>query len=313
VPSPLNVTNIPAPRTPLTDPVTGLLSREWYRFFLNLFNLTGAGTNPTTLEDLQIGPPFATVDEINNSTDIKIQGFATSPSQDGLLAQIAELQKQVQAAELSSEAAVNALQAQIMNLSTNVQAAELSSQGAVMALQAQLANLATDVQALAVSPPVTPQLKRARYGSFYDTTTQTGTTINTAKAITFNTTDLSNGVYIGSPTSRIYVDTPGIYNYDMSFQLDKTSGGTGEFYIWFRLNGTNVANSASYIQIQGNNAEIFSSLNYFFDLNAGDYVEIMFSVSDLSVEVAAFAAAAPVPAIPSIILTVANNIEGAST
>jgi hypothetical protein len=288
VPSPLNITNIPAPRTPLTDPVTGLLSREWYRFFLNLFILTGSGSNPISLEDLQIGPPFATVDEITNSTDIKIQGFATSPSQDALLAQIAELQKQVQAAELSSE-------------------------GAVMALQAQLANLATDVQGLAVSPPVTPQLKRARYGSFYDTTTQTATTINTAKAITFNTTDLSNGVYLGTPTSRVYVDTAGIYNYDMSFQLDKTSGGTEDFYIWFRLNGVDVPNSASYIQIQGNNAEIFSSLNYFFDLKSGDYVEIMFSVSDLSVEVAAFAAAPPVPAIPSIILTVANNIEGAST
>jgi hypothetical protein len=288
------------------------LSREWYRFFLNLFDLTGAGGNPTSLDELQIGPPFATVDEITNSTNIKIQGFATSPSQDALLAQIAELQKQVQAAELSSEAAVNALQAQIMNLSTNVQAAELSSEGAVMALQAQLANLATDVQGLAVSPPVTPQLKRARYGSFYDTTTQLGTTINTAKAITFNSTDLSNGVYLGTPTSRVYVDTPGIYNYDMSFQLDKTSGGVGDFYIWFRLNGVDVANSASYIQIQGNNAEIFSSLNYFFDLKSGDYVEIMFSVSDLSVEVAAFAAAPPVPAIPSIILTVANNIEGAS-
>ncbi len=287
MPSPLNITNIPAPRTPLTDPVTGLLSREWYRFFLNLFDLTGAGSSPTSLTDLQVGPPFATVDEITNSTDVKIQGFATSPSQDGLLAQIAELQKQVQTAELSAEAATNALQAQIMNLST-------------------------DVQALASAPAPTPQLKRARYGSFYDTTTQTATTINTAKAITFNTTDLSNGVYVGTPTSRIYVDNEGIYNYDMSFQLDKTSGGTEDFYIWFRLNGVDVANSASYIQIQGNNAEIFSSLNYFFDLKSGDYVEIMFSVSDLSVEVAAFAAAPPVPAIPSIILTVANNIEGAS-
>jgi len=287
MPSPLNVTTIPAPRTPLTDPNTGLLSREWYRFFLNLFDLTGAGSSPTSLTDLQVGPPFATVDEVNNSTDVKIQGFATSPSQDGLLAQIAELQKQVQTAELSAEAATNALQAQIMNLST-------------------------DVQALASAPALTPQLKRARYGSFYDTTTQTATVINTAKAITFNTTDLSNGVYVGTPTSRIYVDNEGIYNYDMSFQLDKTSGGVGDFYIWFRLNGVDVPNSASYIQIQGNNAEIFSSLNYFFDLKSGDYVEIMFSVSDLSVEVAAFAAAPPVPAIPSIILTVANNIEGAS-
>lgn len=282
----LNITNITPPRVPFLDERTGMISREWYRFFFNQFEKVGGSAS--SLEDLQLGPPSATVDEINNSTDVKIQGFASSPSQDALLAQIAELQKQVQAAELSSE-------------------------GAVMALQAQLANLVTDVQGLAVSPPVTPQLKRARYGSFYDTTTQTGTTINTAKAITFNTIDLSNGVYLGAPASRVYVDTPGIYNYDMSFQIDKTSGGVGDFYIWFRRNGVDVANSASYIRIQGNNAEIFSSLNYFFDLNAGDYIEIMFSVSDLSVELAAFAAAAPVPAIPSIILTVANNIEGAST
>jgi hypothetical protein len=101
-----------------------------------------------------------------------------------------------------------------------------------------------------------------------------------------------------------------LYNFDTSFQLDKTSGGVAEFYLWFRLNGVDVPDSASQIRIQGNNAEIFSSLNYFFDLKSGDYVELIFSVSDLSVEVTAFAAAAPVPAIPSIILTVSNNIGG---
>jgi hypothetical protein len=279
-----DITQIMPPRVPLVDQRTGLISREWYRFFFNQFEKVGSSGE--SLEDLQLGP-VATDDFVFEFIK-NITQFAIQPAQDGVIDQIAEMQKQIQAADLSSE-------------------------GALMALQAQLANLVTDVQALAVSPPVTPQLKRARYGSFYDTTTQTGTTINTAKAITFNTTDLSNGVYLGTPTSRVYVDTPGIYNYDMSFQLDKTSGGVGDFYIWFRLNGVDVANSASYIQIQGNNHEIFSSLNYFFDLNAGDYVEIMFSVSTLSVEVAAFAAAAPVPAIPSIILTVANNIEGAST
>jgi hypothetical protein len=279
-----DITQIMPPRVPLVDQRTGLISREWYRFFFNQFEKVGSSGE--SLEDLQLGP--VATDSFGFEITKDITQFAIQPAQDGVIDQIAEMQKQIQAADLSSE-------------------------GALMALQAQLANLVTDVQALAVSPPVTPQLKRARYGSFYDTTTQTGTTINTAKAITFNTTDLSNGVYIGTPTSRVYVDTPGIYNYDMSFQLDKTSGGTGNFYIWFRLNGVDVANSASYIQIQGNNHEIFSSLNYFFDLNAGDYVEIMFSVSTLSVELAAFAAAAPVPAIPSIILTVANNIEGAST
>lgn len=142
------------------------------------------------------------------------------------------------------------------------------------------------------------------YGSFYDTTTQTATVINTATAITFNNTDLSNGVYIGLPTSRIIVDSEGIYNFGTSFQLDKTVGGTAVFDFWFRVNGVDVANSASRIRIQGNNAEIFSSLIYFFDLNANDYVELMFSVTDLSVEVTAFPAAAPHPGIPSMILTV---------
>jgi hypothetical protein len=141
VPSPLNVTTIPAPRTPLTDPATGLLSREWYRFFLNLFDLTGQGSNPTSLEDLQIGPPFATVDEITNSTDIKIQGFATSPSQDGLLAQIAELQKQVQAAELNAESLFNFLLSQLTQLSKQVDGLEsqpIADAGAVSAAFAGL-------------------------------------------------------------------------------------------------------------------------------------------------------------------------------
>ena len=51
----LNVTKIPAPRVPFIDERTGLMSREWYRFFLNLFVLTGNGSNATTLEDLQVG------------------------------------------------------------------------------------------------------------------------------------------------------------------------------------------------------------------------------------------------------------------
>jgi hypothetical protein len=169
--------------------------------------------------------------------------------------------------------------------------------------------LTKSVEGLQMTPPPR-EFKRARYGSFYDTTTQLATTINTAKAITFNNTDLSNGVFIGSPASRIVVDSEGIYNFDTSFQLDKTSGGVENFFIWFRLNGVDVPDSASQIRIQGNNAEIFSSLNYFFDLKANDYVELMFSVSDLSVELKSFVAVPPVPSIPSIILTVSNNIGG---
>lgn len=168
---------------------------------------------------------------------------------------------------------------------------------------AQISTLNEIVQGLQLAPPPR-EFRRTRYGSFYDTNTQLATVINTATAITFNSTDLSNGVFIGSPTSRIVVANEGVYNFDTSFQLDKTSGGTAIFDFWFRLNGVNVTNSGSRIQIQSNNAEIFSSLNYFFNLKANDYVELMFSVTDLSVELKTFAAAPPHPGIPSIILTV---------
>jgi hypothetical protein len=53
----INITNIPSSRVDLIDPRTGLMSRQWYRFFLNLFNLTGAGNNSISLDELQIGPP----------------------------------------------------------------------------------------------------------------------------------------------------------------------------------------------------------------------------------------------------------------
>ena len=112
--SPLNVTKIPAPRVPLTDERTGQISREWYRFFLNLFELTGAGSNPTSIDEILIGPPNTPVDvtvEINNlipsgpsdsplisqiaEIDKQLLAVASTPSNESLLSQIVELQKQV--------------------------------------------------------------------------------------------------------------------------------------------------------------------------------------------------------------------------
>jgi len=276
----VNLTNITPPRVPLLDPKTNLISREWYRFFLNLFVLTGSGQNTASLTDLQLGPPMPTQEDFGEVV-IDIESAQKQPTQESALDQIAELQKQIDGLKKQIECPCTEL------------TAELQKQ----------------IEGLQVTPPPR-EFERSRYGSFYDTTTQTATTINTAKAVTFNNTDLTNGVYLGTPTSRVYVDTPGIYNFDTSFQLDKTAGGVGLFYLWFRLNGVDVPDSASQIRIQGNNAEVFSSLNYFFDLNAGDYVEIMYSVDDLTVEILAEAASAPHPGIPSIILTVSNNIGG---
>jgi hypothetical protein len=39
-----NITKIPAPRVPLLDQRTGLISREWFRFFNNIYVITGGET-----------------------------------------------------------------------------------------------------------------------------------------------------------------------------------------------------------------------------------------------------------------------------
>jgi hypothetical protein len=248
---------------------------------------------------------FSTVDQLQVivGTDFEFQADTAAATANSALAQLAALAQESAINCALAENKANQALALVDNLTKAVQALQLTP------VPSQLDTLTKAIEGLQMAPPPR-EFKRSRYGSVYDTTTQTATVINTAKAITFNTTDLSNGVFIGSPTSRIVVDSEGIYNFDTSFQLDKTSGGTAEFYFWFRLNGVDVPDSASQIRIQGNNAEIFASLNYFFDLKANDYVELMFSVSDLSVEIIAVPASAPHPGIPSIILTVNNNIGG---
>ena len=77
----LNITNIPAPRVPFVDERTGLMAREWYRFFLNMFVLTGSGSNATTLDELQLGPPAQPVNEVisgsvTNVSVVSANGFA---------------------------------------------------------------------------------------------------------------------------------------------------------------------------------------------------------------------------------------------
>lgn len=154
----------------------------------------------------------------------------------------------------------------------------------------------------------TPQLVTTRYGYFYDTTTQTAALANTAYGMTFNSVGFSRGVTIGTPTSRIYTDRPGLYNIQFSAQLDKTSGGVAFIYIWLRLNGVDVPNSATQIRIQGNNAETVAAWNFVEFMNAGDYFELMWSTTDVDCQILAEPASAPVPGIPSVILTVTNNI-----
>ena len=148
------------------------------------------------------------------------------------------------------------------------------------------------------------------YGAFSDTTTQTAASIDTAYGMVFNTTDSSNGVSIGSPTSRLVADFQGVYNVQFSAQLDKTSGGAGNIYIWLRKNGTNVPNTATTIAIQGTAARTVAAWNFIIQLEPTQYVELMWATDDTSVRILAASATSVWPAIPSVIatLTQVNNL-----
>lgn len=295
MPSPYNITTIPAPRVDFIDPRTGLMAREWYRFFFNLFNLTGGGTTDTSLADLQIGPP---VYDVTGAIDQNLDSVRLSSQSDTVQDALFEIEKQVEALEANSQ------QEQFSELLKRIEGLEQSPS------KDDLLEIIKRLEALESAPLPQTHLKRAAYGTFYDTTTQTAAAINTAYGMTFNTTDLSIGVYVGSPTSRIYVDRTSIYNIQFSAQLDNTSGGDHSVYIWLSINGTNVANSASQIQVRGNNGYTLAAWNFVQLLKEGDYFELKWSVSDTSVRILAQAASAPVPEIPSILLTVTDNIIG---
>jgi len=157
-----------------------------------------------------------------------------------------------------------------------------------------------------------------RYGSFYSTTTFTPAAINTAYALTFNKTykradgsDLIYGVYIGTPTSRVYVDNTATYNFQFSAQLKNTAGGTKRVYIWPRVNGVDVDESATEVTLTGgSNDATVAAWNFVLNLQAGDYFELIYSVSSTAVSFPYVAASAPVPAIPSVILTVTSCVGG---
>ena len=86
MPEQLNITNLPSSRVEFIDPRTGLMSREWYRFFLNIFTLVGGGNNQTSLDDLQLAPPFVPATAGGGSgtvTSVDVSGGTTGLTTSG--------------------------------------------------------------------------------------------------------------------------------------------------------------------------------------------------------------------------------------
>lgn len=306
----MSLTRIPGSQVPVLEN-SGLMSREWYRFLYNLFEFAGGGASTVTPTELQ-----AEVDAL----EVQVSGIATEvntleTSVTTLDADLTALESQVQTLEDEDNLSVLAPVAKPYDASDALQQSQLAS------LANRLCCVEQQMQSLTLAPPVAvpasavydsltlapPRVATSEmnFGSFYDTTTQTAAATGTAYAVTFNNSNAeAYGVYRGSTTSRIYITTPGVYNFQFSLQADNTSGNDKSLFVWARVNGVDVANSASKIRLKGNDSETVLAANLYLPMADTDYFELMFSVDDTGVVILAEAAASPVPAIPSVILTV---------
>ena len=147
------------------------------------------------------------------------------------------------------------------------------------------------------------------YGAFQDSTDQVAANTTTAYAITFDTTDFSNGVTL-SNSSRLNVSQSGIYNVQFSIQLTNTTNASQDVDVWFRKNGTNIDKSNSRFGFAprkgaGDPFHTIAAMNFFVSMNANDYVEIMWRTTDVGVSIEQYAAGtSPTrPSVPSAIVT----------
>ena len=147
------------------------------------------------------------------------------------------------------------------------------------------------------------------YGAFSSNVDQTGS-ISAGTAMTFSTTDVADGVTLAS-SSHLVVPDDGVFNLQFSAQLKNTDNAQQDATIWFRVDGVDVANSATQITVPARkSAGVFgyavAAWNIFLEMTAGQYVEIMWLPTSTTVTVEALpASVSPAyPAIPSVIATV---------
>lgn len=154
------------------------------------------------------------------------------------------------------------------------------------------------------------------FGSFQNTASQTPAAANTAYTVSLNTTDVADGMYLSS--NKIYCRNAGTYNLQFSLQLANTDSQIQEASIWIRKNGTNLDGTGSKYSVPNKHGSVDGYLiavaNFFITMAAGDYVEVMFAVSNVSIYIEAYAAQTSpfaMPSIPSsvVTLTLASPVE----
>jgi len=145
---------------------------------------------------------------------------------------------------------------------------------------------------------------------------QTAASTANAYAVTLNGSDFPDGISVVS-NSRITFAQPGIYNITYSIQFKNTDNSSHDVDIWFRQNGTDLANSNSKFSLparksSGDPSHLIAVTPVMVDISAANqYIEIMWRVSSTTVSIEHYPAVAAspgvtpaIPATPSVIVGV---------
>jgi hypothetical protein len=148
------------------------------------------------------------------------------------------------------------------------------------------------------------------YLAVQDDTDQAATTTTAVNIMSFSTTDYALGASLVDST-KLKVDYSGLYNIQFSVQVINTTNDVQDVDIWFRKNGSDVANSNSQFGIKarkstGSASRLIAAMNFFIALEKNDYIQLAWRPSDIGVSFEQFPTqTTPTrPATPSIIATV---------
>jgi hypothetical protein len=146
------------------------------------------------------------------------------------------------------------------------------------------------------------------YGAFSDFTDQT-TTVNTATLVALSVTDFSNEVSLQTG-SKITVANAGVYNLQFSVQLQNLDNAPQDVFIWLKQNGTDIVGSTGLVGMPARKSagvpfHDIKGWNYYLNMNAGDYVQIYWSTTNVDVTIQTYPASGT-PTKPSTASVVAT-------
>ena len=143
------------------------------------------------------------------------------------------------------------------------------------------------------------------YASFSDITDQTGSTTVPAP-VKFGTTEVAGAgitmVTDGTNLTRLTFAAAGTYAVMPNLQFTNSDGSDHDATIWFALNGTNIARSATKMTVpkvaDGGNA--FFQIVFYITVTAGQYIQVYWLPENVAVTIDHTAAVTGPPAIPAI-------------